>query len=139
MPLKTSTHDEPTLNLTPMIDVILTLVLFFMVASKFTEAEQSIDIKVPTVSSQGALTAAPEPKVVNVMPSGQVLLGAEPVTLEQLQSQLEAAKSNYRKQAVLVRGDRGASHGLMTDVYDTCRRAGISELKISVRVDTKRR
>ena len=139
MPLKTSRHDEPQLNLTPMIDVILTLVLFFMVASKFTEAEQSIDIKVPTVSSQGALTAAPEPKIVNVMPTGQVLLGADPVTLEQLESHLAAARESYRKQSVLVRGDRAASHGLMTDVYDACRRAGISEMRISVKVDTKRR
>jgi biopolymer transport protein ExbD len=139
MPLKTSTPEEPVLNLTPMIDVILTLVLFFMVAAKFTEAEKSIDLKVPTVSSKGALSQAPEPKVVNVMPDGRLLLGAIPVSLDELEKQLTTAKTQYRKQTVLVRGDRTATHGRMTDVYDACRRAGISEVAISVKVDTKKR
>jgi biopolymer transport protein ExbD len=139
MPLKTSTPEEPTLNLTPMIDVILTLVLFFMVAAKFTEAEKSIDLKVPTVSSKGALSQAPEPKIVNVMPDGRVLIGTMPVSMEDLEKQLAAAKDQYRKQTVLVRGDRGASHGRMTDVYDACRRAGISDLRIAVKVDGKKR
>jgi biopolymer transport protein ExbD len=139
MPLKTSAPEEPTLNLTPMIDVILTLVLFFMVAAKFTEAEKSIDLKVPTVSNQGALSQAPEPKVVNVMPDGRILLGTATVSVDDLAEQLAAAKSKYHKQAVLVRGDRGATHGRMTEIYDACRRAGISEVAISVKVDTKRR
>lgn len=139
MPLKTTPPEEPTLNLTPMIDVILTLVLFFMVAAKFTETEKSIDVTVPTVSSQGALTSAPEPKVVNVMPDGRVLLGTLPVSIDELEKQLAAAKSQYRKQAVLVRGDRGATHGRMTEIYDACRRAGISDVAISVKLDAKRR
>lgn len=139
MPLKTSAPEEPTLNLTPMIDVILTLVLFFMVAAKFTEAERSIDLQVPTVGNKGALSNAPEPKVVNVLPDGRVLLGTMPVTLEELEKQLTAAKSKYAKQAVVVRGDRSAAHGRMTDIYDACRRAGIKEVAISVKVDTKRR
>ncbi len=139
MPLKTSAPEEPTLNLTPMIDVILTLVLFFMVAAKFTEAERSIDLQVPTVSGKGAISQAPEPKVVNVMPDGRVLLGTMPISLSDLEKQLAAAKQHYHKQAVLVRGDRSASHGLMTEIYDTCRRAGITELAISIKVDGKRR
>jgi biopolymer transport protein ExbD len=139
MPLKTAATEEPTLNLTPMIDVILTLVIFFMVATKFTDEEKAMGVKVPSVSSQGAISAAPEPKVVNVFADGRILLGTQPVSLDDLTQQLTAARGQYHKLSVLVRGDRNTTHGRMTEVYDACRRAGITEVAISVRVDTKRR
>ena len=139
MPLKTAPPEEPTLNLTPMIDVILTLVIFFMVGSRFAAEENALGVNVPSVSKQGAMSSAPEPKVVNVYPDGRILLGTQPVSLEELTSQLETARGQTRKLSVLVRGDRNASHGRMTDVYDACRRAGVSEVAISVRVDTKKR
>src|SRR5262245_2010297 len=139
MPLKIAEPEEPALNLTPMIDVILTLVIFFMVASRFTDEERTLGVKVPSVSTHAAVSAAPEPKVVNVYSDGRILLGTQPVSLEELTGQLVAAQGQYRKLSVLVRGDRGTSHGRMTDVYDACRRAGITEVGISVKVDTKRR
>lgn len=139
MPLKTALPEEPTLNLIPMIDVILTLVIFFLVAARFTDVEKAIDLQVPTVSSHGALAAAPEPKVVNVLPDGHILLGAQPVSLDELIRQLTAARGQYQKQCVLVRGDRNALHGRMTDVYDACRQAGITEVAISVKIDSKKR
>jgi biopolymer transport protein ExbD len=139
MPLKTSEPEEPTLNLTPMIDVILTLVIFFMVATKFTDEERAMGVKVPSVSTQGAISAAPEPKIVNVFSDGRILLGTQPVTLDDLTQQLTAAHGQYHKLSVLVRGDRNTTHGRMTEVYDACRRAGITEVGISVKIDTKRR
>ena len=135
MPLKLAEPEEPTLNMTPMIDVILTLVIFFLVASKFTDEEKSLGLKVPSVSSQSAVTAAPEPKIVNVFSDGRILLGTSPVSLDSLTKQLTEAKGQYRKLTVLVRGDRNTTHGRMTEVYDACRRAGVSEVAISVRVD----
>ncbi len=139
MPLKTAAPEEPTLNLTPMIDVILTLVIFFLVAARFTDVEKAIDLQVPTVGSHGALVAAPAPKVVNVLPDGHILLGTQPVSLDELIRQLTEARKQFQKQCVLVRGDRNALHGRMTDVYDACRQAGITEVAISVKVDSKKR
>lgn len=139
MPLKTAEPEEPTLNLTPMIDVILTLVIFFMVATKFTDEEKAMGVKVPSVSTQGAISATPEPKVVNVFSDGRILLGTQPVSLDDLTQQLTAAHGQYHKLSVLVRGDRNTTHGRMTEVYDACRRAGITEVGISVKIDTKRR
>lgn len=139
MPLKLAEPEEPTLNLTPMIDVILTLVIFFLVASKFTDEEKTLGLKVPSVSSQSAVAAAPEPKIVNVFSDGRIQLSGEPVSLDSLTKQLTAERGQYRKLTVLVRGDRNTTHGRMTDVYDACRRAGISEVAISVKTDVKRR
>ncbi len=139
MPLKTAPPEEPTLNLTPMIDVILTLVIFFMVASRFTDEEKALGIKVPTVSKQGAVSAAPSPQVISVFSDGHIMLGKQPVSLDELTKQLTDAHGQYRKLSVVVRGDRNTTHGRMTDVYEACHAAGISEVAISVKVDTKRR
>jgi biopolymer transport protein ExbD len=139
MPLKPAPLEESTLVLTPMIDVILTLVIFFMVATRFTDEEQALGLKVPSVSSNTAVAAAPEPKVVNVFSDGRILLGTKPVSIEELSQQLSDARGQYRKISVLVRGDRNTSHGRMTDIYDACRRAGIAEVAISVKPDTKKR
>jgi biopolymer transport protein ExbD len=139
MPLKISDPEEPALNLTPMIDVILTLVIFFMVATRFTDEEKALGVKLPSVSSQGAVTAEGQPKVVNVFADGRISLGTQPVSLDDLTQQLVAARGQYHKVSVVVRGDRNTTHGRMTEVYDACRRAGISEVAISVKVDSKRR
>jgi biopolymer transport protein ExbD len=139
MPLKTFAPEEPTLNLTPMIDVILTLVIFFLVAARFTDAEKAIDLQVPNVSSRSALATAAAPKVVNVLADGRIMLGAQPISLDELVEQLKTAHGQYQKLSVLVRGDRGATHGRMTDVYDACRRAGINDVAVAVKSDVQRR
>jgi biopolymer transport protein ExbD len=139
MPLKTHHDEDPVLNVTSMIDVVLVLTIFFMVATKFRDDERKLDLKVPVVSNQGPLSTAPEPKVVNVYQDGHVSLGTKPMSLDELTKTLAAAHSQYKKLAVLIRGDKLATHGRMTEVYSACQRAGISELAISVKVDTARR
>ncbi len=139
MPLKTHIDDDPVLNVTSMIDVVLVLTIFFMVATKFRDDERTLDLKVPVVSNQGPLSTAPEPKVVNVYQDGHVSLGTKPMSLDELTQNLTAARNQYKKLAVLIRGDKLATHGRMTEVYSACQRAGISELAISVKVDTTRK
>ena len=49
MPLKTETVEEPTLNLTPMIDIVFLLIIFFMVGTQFAQMENQYDIQLPTI------------------------------------------------------------------------------------------
>jgi biopolymer transport protein ExbD len=136
MPLKTHADEDPVLNVTSMIDVVLVLTIFFMVATKFRDDERKLDLKVPMVSSRDPLSTAPDPKVVNVYQDGHVSLGPTPISLEDLTKTLAAAHSQYKKLSVLIRGDKLATHGRMTEVYNACQRAGISELGISVKLDS---
>jgi biopolymer transport protein ExbD len=139
MPLKTHADEDPVLNVTSMIDVILVLTIFFMVATKFREDERKLDLTVPAVSNTGALSTAPEPKVVNVYQDGHVSLGTQPVGLDELTRLLAAAHAQYKKLSVLIRGDKLATHGRMTEVYNACQKAGIAELAISVKLETVKR
>jgi len=133
MPIKTHHDEQPTLNLTPMIDIVFLLIIFFMVGTQFTDPERKIPLEVPSVS-EPTLSSAPEKKVVIVYRDGQVELDHEPVTLEELTTRLAAARSQYRDLGVLVRGDGRGTHQSVVSVLAACKRAGISKLGVSVRV-----
>lgn len=139
MPLKTSIDEQPSLNLTSMMDVVFLLIIFFMVGTKFTDVDRAIGLTVPEVSDGGALTAAPEKKVVNVFADGQITLDRTPVTLDQLLAELKAAREQYPDLGVLVRGDAGSPFQNVAQVLSTCREAGVGELGISVRIADRRK
>ncbi|MGI9518583.1 MAG: ExbD/TolR family protein, partial [Pirellulaceae bacterium] len=95
MPIRVQRDEQPTLNLTPMIDIVFLLIIFFMVGTKFSElseAERNIDLNVPEVQSAKALTAAPKKRVINVFEDGQVTLDDVPVSLQELTSELADAR-----------------------------------------------
>ena len=135
MPLKTSRDEAPTLNLTSMVDVLFCLILFFMTVSKFTELERQIGLRVPEVSDQGALTAPPEDKTINIYRDGVIEMDRQVVSnLDELSRRLAAARRQYPALGVLVRGDGEGRYQRVAEVLNACKQAGVSELSISVRL-----
>ncbi len=134
MPLKTYLDEQPTLNLTPMIDIVFLLIIFFMVGTKFSELERKIGLEVPSVVDSGTLSAAPARRVVNVYRDGSLTLDRETVTLEQLTENLAAAQRQYSDLGVLIRGDASGQFQRVAEVLNACKQAGIVELGISVRL-----
>ena len=139
MPLKTHQEDIPAINLTPMIDIVFQLIIFFMVCARFTDLEQSVDLKVPQVSDVAALTPAPQKRVIDVYRDGRIDLDRQPLTLPQLTQSLASAHRQYDELGVVVRGDAQGPFQNVAAVLTACRQAGISEINISVRVATKER
>lgn len=133
MPLKLLRDEEPSINLTPMVDVVFQLILFFLLGTKFTEMERKVDLEVPQVSASAAtLTAAPQRQIINVHRDGSLTLDGEAVTPQQLVDQLSAAQSQQGELGVLVRGDAQGQFQRVAEVLTACRQAGIHELGISV-------
>ena len=135
MPLKTfEAVEEPNLNLTPMIDIVFLLIIFFMVGTQFTEQERLFDIQLPTVSNAQPLTSLPDEVIVNLREDGSVLLGTEEKTLEELETALTAARENYPDQAVLVRAQGSGPYQHVMDVLAVCNRAKISNIALANRL-----
>jgi len=139
MPISTQHDEAPQLNMTAMIDIVFLIIIFFMVGTKFTELERKIGLQVPEVSDVAAMTPAPEKRVVNVYRDGQITLDRQEVSLIELVSRLTAARSQYRDLGVLIRGDANSSFQQVADVLSACKRAGIGELGISVRIASRER
>lgn len=133
MPLKTNFDEQSSINLTPMIDIVFLLIIFFMVGTKFVEMERKIAVQVPEVAEAATLTAAPQKRVINVYSDGEITLDRQPVTTDQLLTTLTAARNQYADVGVIVRGDAQGEFQNVAKVLNTVRRAGISEMGISVR------
>ena len=139
MPLKTHMDEQPALNLTPMIDIVFLLIIFFMVGTKFSELERKIGLDVPSVADSGALTAAPAKRIINVYRDGSLTLDRAPVTLQQLTDTLANAQRQYSDLGVLIRGDATGQFQRVAEVLNACKQAGIVELGISVRLASAQR
>jgi biopolymer transport protein ExbD len=139
MPLKVSQDDLPAINLTPMIDIVFNLIIFFMVSTSFADAEKKLDLTVPQVAATGGLNDASARQTINVHRDGRITLGASQVTLRELTSQLAAARRQNEQLDVVVRGDADSSFQHVAAVFTACRQAGISEMGISVRLGDKER
>ena len=137
MPLKTHFDEQPTINLTPMLDVVFNIIIFFMVATKFAEMERKIELQVPQVADVQALTPAPERRVINVYRDGRIALDRDFVSLDQLVARLSEARREYADLGVMVRGDAEGAFQNVAGVLGACRQAGIQEMGVSVRLARK--
>jgi biopolymer transport protein ExbD len=136
MPLKVQRDDEISINMTPMIDIVFLLIIFFMVGTKFTEiseAERDIALTVPEVKDGQALAKSPEKKVINIYRDGSIALDAQKLTLEDLENQLREAKAQYPATGVVVRGDSESLYQHVAQVIAACRDAKINDLNIAVK------
>lgn len=133
MPLKTNTLEEPPLNLTPMVDVVFLLIIFFMVGAKFTEEahDQQFDIELPKAAPVQVMSRQPDPLVISVAIDGKIRLRQRELTLEQLLTELKKAKEAYVDQAVLIRGAGQGEYQGVVDVMNACHQAEISKFSLA--------
>jgi biopolymer transport protein ExbD len=135
MPLKPQSDEIPTLNLTSMIDVLMLLIIFFMVGTKFIESEKAMQLKIPKVDDRAkALADVPAKRVVNVYRDGSITLDGKSLSLEQLTKRLAVARRQYKGLGVTVRGDSDTNFQRVASVLNACKQAGIADLGISVRL-----
>lgn len=131
MPLKIEAIEEPSLNLTPMIDVVLQLVIFFLVGTEFTKNERQYEIDLPEVTEARPLTSLPDELVVNITREGEVFLGREPRTLAQLEQELSEAGARFKEQSVLIRGAHDGPYQHVMTVLNICHQAGIGNVQLA--------
>ena len=131
MPLKTEPLEEPALNLTSMLDVVMLLIIFFMVGTKFSEEERQTSIQVPTVSDNLAMSGQPDEIVVNVTLDGKISVRNESHSLDSLKVMLEGARDTFPGQAVVIRGDGRSDLQSVADVLSTCTSAGIRKVSLA--------
>jgi biopolymer transport protein ExbD len=119
------------LELTPMIDVVFLLMIFFLVASKLDEADRAIDVVLPQASAAKPLTSQPREFIVNIDRAGGYYAGARPVPLDELRRLLrQTAADNPERQTVIVRADENTAHKFVVAAMDACVQAGIEDYQV---------
>jgi len=117
------------LNITPLIDVVFLLLIFFLSATTFQkdEIEMSLDLPEAASGQQGAQSRV---IIINVARDGRLLVDGREVSVEALQQKLKAAGSRNKEQEVLIRGDQKAHFGLVAKVFDACLLAKLTSISI---------
>ncbi len=131
MPLKTQPLDEPGIDLTSMLDVVMLLIIFFMIGTRFSEEERQTDIQVPTIADNSALTGTPDEIVLNVSEAGQVTIKGEALSSDSLATLLRNAQAGFPSQGVIIRGDGRCRYQQIMDAFSTCKEAGIRNISVA--------
>lgn len=126
MPLRMNRPQRSHLNLTPMIDVLFLLIIFFMVGTEFAEEESQLSVKLPRAGTANP-TAADSSRVkqLTLLSTGKLALDGQLFTDLELQSKLQTLHAQHPDLAVIVRGDSSATLQRLVEVMNLCRNAGI--------------
>ncbi len=116
-------------NLTPLIDVVLILLIFFMLTTTFIY-QSGININPPEAKS-----AAPEVKhalIISVTESGRIYLDNKEVFLYNLEFELaKYIKVHPEYKTVIIKGDRNVKYGVVVKVMDICNSLNLKDLIIA--------
>ena len=119
-------HAEPiALQLAPMIDVILFLLVFFLLTWNLARYETDLDVHIPTAKNAKDSQRLPGEVILNLRKDGTVTLNRRPVPLADLRDILIGISKQYPDQAVVLRGDENVDYKYVIGVLDVCRAAGL--------------
>src|SRR5262249_51200256 len=122
------------INMTPMVDVILCLLVFFMAATRLYDWDESeFVVNVPEVDAAAPASAAPDDLVVTVVKHGEVSVDESHYNLDELVKLLRESRARYVNQGVVIRGDASLIYQDLADVLSACDEAGIRNVRLPVR------
>jgi biopolymer transport protein ExbD/biopolymer transport protein TolR len=121
--------DEPRIDLTPMVDVVFLLLIFFMISTTFVESP-GISIKLPESSAE---TVEREPKEIKVYLSseGDIYHRDRKISLDDFRALLAEHQSDAKETTVLLLADQESRHGKVVTLMDLARDAGFVKLAIA--------
>jgi len=121
------------INITPLTDVMLVLLIIFMVTATFFVAEPAMQVQLPPAVSSQLVTRGNGEITVIVNRNGDLFVDEQPVSAERLtEALMEAArKIEADRKVVVVRGDREASYGQIIWIMDSARLVGLRNVSLS--------
>jgi biopolymer transport protein ExbD len=130
--------DDPEINLIPMIDVLLVIIIFLMLTTTYARYAE-LKINLPSADAEKKVERANEIDVV-ISSAGQYLIQRKPVQFRnvgELAEQFRRAASGMKQAVVVINADNNATHQSVIRVMDAARQAGIGQVVFAVEQTTK--
>lgn len=125
--------EEMGMNMTPMIDVVFQLIIFFVVTIAQQQKELEMDLRL-AMAPDGAAVKRKDPRTINVDvdTDGRVYIARQRLSLPALRSILKNSVNRHGQTLpVVIRGDLSARHEYVRRVIDTCSEAGLWKIKFA--------
>ena len=126
------------LSLTPMIDVVFLLLIFFLVASRLSQEDRELDIPLPSAANAMPMTAQPQELIVNIDQRGAIVVNNRVLDSDEFSQLLrQSLADNPLGQSVLIRADRRVPLQIPVRVMDICLTHG-ADYALSIAEETGR-
>src|SRR4029077_2721821 len=119
---------HPGLQLAPLVDVLLLLLIFFLMTWNAARNENELDVKVPKASSAKEKIAPIGDVVVNVKADGNVIVNRRTLGVAELSELLKGLVQLNPEQAVVIRGDETGAYKNIISILNICTEAGITNV-----------
>jgi len=127
MKLRRKDQDEVAIDMSPMIDMVFLLLIFFIVASQIIKVEK-VKIEIP----DAVYAKVPEDETgrfsITVAPDGQLYVGTEPVEIDGLKARLTTEMELDPKVRIVIRADRGVKYETDEKIMEACAEVGAVDL-----------
>ena len=133
MQLQTESKPYDTINVTPMLDLAYVLLVVFILMT--TATIQGLNISMPKPSNKPS-TEHHEVRIIQIIPSGAVLLNGVGVTTQELETQLTALQSRDPQFSVAIKGDPTTQYDKVIAVIDLCNRLKVNMGLVTSRIGT---
>ena len=131
MNLRSSRRKSPRVDVIPLIDVLMVLILFFLTSMQFQEV-RALNVKLPKIDTAGANKITNQ-LIVSISKQGEYYLNGNKDSLEEIGEVMKASASLLKKPSVLVVADENVPLKHVTKVVDLCRSSGPDDFRLQSR------
>jgi len=123
-------REEAEINITPMLDIVFIMLIFFIVSASFTR-EPGTAIQRPVAEQTRALSNGTI--LIGIRSTDEIWMAKRQIDLREVRQMVERARAENPEGSVVVVADKGARIGTVTDVMDQVRLAGVEGIALSAR------
>lgn len=123
-------HD---IDLTPMLDVVFILLIFFIVTTSFVK-ETGIDVNRPSAST--AEKKAMGNILIAIKPNGEIWIDNRSIDVRAVRANIQKLKARFPQSSVIIQSDQEAKTGILVKVMDQIRMAGVQNISIAASIDS---
>lgn len=113
------------INVTPLVDVMLVLLIMFMVTTPLMQ--QGVQVDLPKTSATG-MELSEDPMLLQIESNKRITIAKNPITLDQLRPKLIAIFKTRKNKQLFIQADRRVDYGIVAEVMAEAKAAGISQL-----------
>ncbi len=131
MILVNKTRRKPRIDMVPLIDVLMVLIIFFLVTMQFKDL-RALNVKLPKIETAGSNLIKNE-LIISVSKNGLYTVDSQKVFIDKLQKIFSSASLLQKKPTVLVVADEDSALKHVTEVVDLCRKNGLEDFRLQAR------